>query len=507
MEFSKFKLRSFVTFVAIISCTLLLSWSCKKDSNMLSVNQTELTFSANETGEKMVVITTDASDVVCTPSMGWIKATVHEGNTLLSVSVDPHLDSSTSRTGTITLSAGSASDVIIKVTQEAKATLSLSQTSLTIEADDTDGKTINIISSTEDWTFTATDASWLTCTKNNNSLIVKANNKNAESQERRATITVTAGSADPVVLIVTQKPTANLTVSTNSMSLEGSASSDTFIITSNTNWTVDRGTATWLTVSPSSGSNNGTITVSASANTSASSRSATITVSGPSGSGLSQTVNVTQGGSSSLTVSTTSISFSNVASSRTFTINSNTSWTVSSNASWLTVSPSSGSNNGTITLSASANTSTSIRTATITVSGGGMSRTITATQPGSQPPATAQVRFRKLIYTSELTRLGVFTTGGSELASYNFGASTGTSSYSTITSGTHQPRFYEGSWTNMSSTFNFQANRRYTVELTSETTTTWRFTFYEDGSATTQRGVMINDAIQQPEVFDIPKNR
>jgi hypothetical protein len=48
----------------------------------------------------------------------------------------------------------------------------------------------------------------------------------------------------------------------------------------------------------------------------------------------------------------------------------------------LTVSPASGSNNGSIALNVTANTSTAARTGTITVSGGGLNRTISVTQAG-----------------------------------------------------------------------------------------------------------------------------
>ena len=66
-----------------------------------------------------------------------------------------------------------------------------------------------------------------------------------------------------------------------------------------------------------------------------------------------------------------------------FDITSNTSWTVADNQSWLTVSPTSGSNNGTVTVTAQENTSASARTATVTVSATGVpSRTVTVTQSG-----------------------------------------------------------------------------------------------------------------------------
>src|SRR5262245_40843474 len=70
-------------------------------------------------------------------------------------------------------------------------------------------------------------------------------------------------------------------------------------------------------------------------------------------------------------------------SAGTFDITSNTSWTVTDNQSWLTVSPTSGSNNGTVTVTVQENTSASARTATVTVSATGVpSRTVTVTQSG-----------------------------------------------------------------------------------------------------------------------------
>jgi len=83
-----------------------------------------------------------------------------------------------------------------------------------------------------------------------------------------------------------------------------------------------------------------------------------------------------------LTVNPSSLSYTADGESKTVTVTSNTSWTATSSASWLTVSPASGSNNGTITAVATANTSSSQRTATITVSGSGITRTISVTQAG-----------------------------------------------------------------------------------------------------------------------------
>jgi len=90
--------------------------------------------------------------------------------------------------------------------------------------------------------------------------------------------------------------------------------------------------------------------------------------------------------SNTLTVSPTTIAIGSTSGSTgTFDITSNTSWNVTNDASWLSVSPASGSNNGTVTVTAtSANTDASPRTATVTVSGTDVSdKTVTVTQEGS----------------------------------------------------------------------------------------------------------------------------
>ncbi|MFO7891378.1 MAG: FISUMP domain-containing protein [bacterium] len=86
-----------------------------------------------------------------------------------------------------------------------------------------------------------------------------------------------------------------------------------------------------------------------------------------------------------LNISTTSLSLSSSSNSQdSFTISSNTGWSVSDDATWLSVSPTSGSDGGTVTVTAtSANTSTSSRSGTVTVSGTGVSsKTVNVTQAG-----------------------------------------------------------------------------------------------------------------------------
>jgi hypothetical protein len=211
----------------------------------------------------------------------------------------------------------------------------------------------------------------------------------------------TANSSGQVVIqfsAVTQNPKVNgitvadvsggptVSVSPTSLSVGAAANSTgTFGVTSNTSWTVSSN-QTWLTASPTSGSNNATVTVTAQQNTGTSTRSATVTVSAT---GVTaQTVTVTQaaaGTTPTLSVSPTLLTVAAAANSTgTFAVTSTTSWTVSSSQTWLTASPASGSNSGTVTVTAQPNTGTSTRTATVTVAATGVaSQTVTVTQNGA----------------------------------------------------------------------------------------------------------------------------
>ncbi|MDR2009792.1 MAG: T9SS type A sorting domain-containing protein, partial [Bacteroidales bacterium] len=83
---------------------------------------------------------------------------------------------------------------------------------------------------------------------------------------------------------------------------------------------------------------------------------------------------------------------------KTINVTSNVNWTVSESCNWITVSPSSGSNNGTFTVTASANTGTS-RTCVITVSGAGVTpQTITVTQQGYVGIVTEDAESSLMVY-------------------------------------------------------------------------------------------------------------
>jgi hypothetical protein len=142
--------------------------------------------------------------------------------------------------------------------------------------------------------------------------------------------------------------------------------------------------ATWLTLSPTSGSGNGSISAKVDlGNLSVGTHNALITVTAG---GTTRTVQVTlMVSATSLTVTPESLTFTATQgaanpSAQTITLGSTATWTASHNASWLSLSPASGTKNGTIM--ASVNTTAAKpgnNTATITVTGGGLTKTANVT--------------------------------------------------------------------------------------------------------------------------------
>lgn len=89
------------------------------------------------------------------------------------------------------------------------------------------------------------------------------------------------------------------------------------------------------------------------------------------------------GGGNNLAVSPASLNFGSGAGSNNVSVTSNVSWTVTDNQSWISVSPASGSNNGTVAVSVTANGGSTARTGTVTVAGGSITRTISISQSGT----------------------------------------------------------------------------------------------------------------------------
>jgi len=343
-----------------------------------TISQTAAAGSAN------ISVTSTCSSWTVSGAPAWATVSPTSGSNNGTITVSFQANTSTqSRSATLTISGCSITRTVT-ITQAGTAT-SLEVSPATISQTAAVGSAnISVTSNCSSWTVSGAPA-WATVSPtsgSNNGTITVSFQANTSTQSRSATLTISGCSITRTVTITQAGTATSLEVSPATISQTAAVGSANISVTSNcSSWTVS-GAPAWATVSPTSGSNNGTITVSFQANTSTQSRSATLTISGCS---ITRTVTITQTGTAtSLEVSPATISQTAAAGSANISVTSNcSSWTVSGAPAWATVSPTSGSNNGTITVSFQANTSTQSRSATLTISGCSITRTVTITQTGT----------------------------------------------------------------------------------------------------------------------------
>ena len=334
----------------------------KKPKNTLTISPFTLTFGANDTGKKSVNVTTNATSwAFSDPKVNWIQLT-KQGNQL-EVNVTTRNTQTTERSADISITAGNADEITLKVIQDRKDALSVDPSSLTFESDDKSKKSIEVTTNIPDWSATS-ESSWLTLEKKNNTLTVAAA-RNTTARERTGTIRFTAGSADSKDVLVTQNA-EYINVSPSLLTFESNdVSKKTIDVTTNVSeWsaTVMSGSS-WLTLEKK----NNTLTVSVSKNTTPQKRTGTIKFTA--GTADSKEVTVTQN-ADFLSIAPNMLSFeSDDANQKNVDVNTNVSnWsaTVTSGTAWVSFEKHSNS----ITVKAARNTTKNQRTGTIRIRAG-----------------------------------------------------------------------------------------------------------------------------------------
>jgi hypothetical protein len=205
--------------------------------------------------------------------------------------------------------------------------------------------------------------------------------ENTNWVQRTGTVTVTInGGGLTRKATITQDSAPFLEVSPLNQIVENSEGSTKISITSNRDWIVEDD-AEWLTLTPTSGSNDTTLVVLYSENNNWVQRMGTVTINGG---GFTRKVTITQASAPLLEVSPIDLSVGNAEGSTEFTITSNKDWVVEKDAEWISISPISGSNDGTLRLTYTQNLDTVQRIATIKVTGGGISRNVMLKQEAKQ---------------------------------------------------------------------------------------------------------------------------
>ena len=356
---------------------------------LLTVTQNELTIGANLGSTAEFNISSNIEWTVSSTS-SWLSVDKNSGTGNAAITISAEENPTTSaREASLKLTSPQVEDVTIKVTQLASEPfISVSTTSINVDAEEGSTNTFNITSNTS-WTLSS-NQSWLTTNTssgNSNTSISVVANENIELNTRSAIVTISSnGLEDKLVTVIQDAALPYLNVSNQNINVsadEGSASS--FTITSNTSWNINCD-QTWLTIDPNTNSGSSTINITASANPTTNTRQAIITVSST---GLeNKTITVTQDAALPyLNVSNQNINVSaNDGSTSSFTITSNTSWNINCDQTWLTIDPNTNSGSSTINITASANPTTNTRQAIITVSSTGLeNKTITVTQDAALP--------------------------------------------------------------------------------------------------------------------------
>jgi len=161
-----------------------------------------------------------------------------------------------------------------------------------------------------------------------------------------------------------------LTVSPTDQSVGPEAGRVSFIISSNTEWTVSDDSE-WITIGcTTGGTGNGTLTLLFSANNTNLPRTGTITIIGNDVDVIS--VTITQAGITSLSVAPGNQNVGSESGNIVFVIDTNTDWAISWTANWITVNPSDGSGSTEVSVTYGENNTNNDRIDTLTISANGL---------------------------------------------------------------------------------------------------------------------------------------
>ena len=279
----------------------------------------------------------------------------------------------TARRGTFAITAGSFSKT---VTVEQAGTGDAPSLIVTGVEDDlvsfrsSDTPRSFTVSCNADWTATAEGLDWcgiapLSGAHGRSATITLTPQQN-ESSAREGTLSIDYGADAPYVLRIAQtgfEPVISLSATTVQASDTGRSDPSEITVTSNGSWTAVS-SEPWVTLDKLSGTGNDTVTPVLQVNESSSARTATITFDNH---GLQVTLTVTQRGKISqyITVDPATVALPGNGVGVTVNVTANTAWKVTSTESWITVTPATGTGNGTVTISATPNQGTLPRTATV----------------------------------------------------------------------------------------------------------------------------------------------
>jgi hypothetical protein len=364
-----------------------------QDASPAALSATPETISIPATaGTTSITVASNITWSAVSDQTGWLTVSPASASGSGTVVATASANTTTSaRTAHVTVSGSGITQTVTITQAAAAANITVSATTVNLNATINSSSTFTVTSNIA-WSITG-NPTWLTVSPTTGvaggptTITVTANSANTATAVRTATLTVSGTGATSRTVTVTQAGAgSSLLASPLTWSPVAAGGSQDVTVTSNISWNVAKD-QTWLSISATSGVNNGSVTITAVANTSAV-RTGHVTISGT---GVTtQTLTITQAAATA-SLSATPLVWSPVAvgGSQDVTVTSNISWNVAKDQSWLSISATSGANNGSVTITAAANTSAA-RTGHVTISGTGVAtQTVTITQTAA--PLTLSV--------------------------------------------------------------------------------------------------------------------
>lgn len=357
----------------------------------LSATPTVVNAGSNSGSYTLNITSNTDWDIINIPS--WVSLSQSSGNGNDTITVSYNANTAVDdRIATFTLQSGQGSrSVSLRINQaEFVETLSIDPTSKLVGSN-TESYALNVNSNTG-WNVESL-VSWITVNPdtdgNGNEILGITIDNNASVIERSHTFIIVTDQRTKLAQHTVNQDgfTETLTINQSSRNVSQPAGSFTIDLDSNTNWSVIS-KPSWVTVSPSSASGDRIVTINYQTNSSVNSRSGVVTFRTGQDT-VSKTLTINQAEFvETLSVNKTVINAPTEAGSTTFQIISNTETDVSDTKAWLSVSPSNGTGNRTVTVSWGNNNFTSPRSGIINISTGQntLQETITVNQEAFVEP-------------------------------------------------------------------------------------------------------------------------
>ena len=340
----------------------------------------EIVFSVD--GEmKTTSINAEASWTAYSYNSSWISVTPASGSAgskTLTITTTAN-NSSTARSGYVYVRIGTTDKLSIPISQEgisyttSKSSLTLKSTSETVS--------FTIESNTSSNWSVISKPEWLEVKPasggKGSTTIVVTPKDNPNTTSRSGSIILGRDGFSGNQTITVKQEGKSFAELVNTMEFPTTSSQQSVTIETDGQW-IATTSESWIHLSPMSGQGRGTLQISADENAGKEERTGKVTVTVGQ---TAQTINIIQVGRYINISSENQIKDSNPTTIQ-LTVASSLSWTVTSDAAWLTVSPTSGTGNATLTLTVADNPSTKARSATISFATADETIALSFTQPG-----------------------------------------------------------------------------------------------------------------------------